>query len=228
MRGLVIMATGTEKKQDVKQTAPRRAGRPPKNETERIRDKILDVATVLFFAEGYGAASIEAIARRARVSKRTIYHRFQDKPAVFRAVVHRIVERLRPPDAAHLFEGSNLGDILHAIARAVLQASLSPQALSLHRIILAEATRFPELALIVNEQGTRREAITRIAGLLDREKPGHKHSSHDMLFAAEQFLQMVIAVPQRRAMGLGKSMGTAELDTWAKATVSLFLRGYQG
>ena len=39
---------------------------------------------------------------------------------------------------------------------------------------------------------------------------------------------MVVAAPQRRALGLGQPMTAAELDAWAKDTVDLFLKGYQG
>ena len=38
-------------------------------------------------------------------------------------------------------------------------------------------------------------------------------------FAAEQFLQLVVALPQRRA--LGTPMTEAELDTWADDCVNL-------
>ena len=34
-------------------------------------------------------------------------------------------------------------------------------------------------------------------------------------FAAEQFLQLVVSLPQRRALGLGEPMTEAELDAWA-------------
>jgi AcrR family transcriptional regulator len=59
----------------------------------------------LFLSLGYGATSIEAVARRARGSKRTFYHRFHDKPELFVAVVHRIIDRLRPPADFPLLEG---------------------------------------------------------------------------------------------------------------------------
>jgi len=42
---------------------------------------------------------------------------------------------------------------------------------------------------------------------------------------AEQFLQMVLSVPQRRALGLGPPMTGAEQDRWARDTVDLFLDG---
>lgn len=219
----MVMATGTRKR-----ITPRRTGRPPKDETQRIGDKILDVAAVFFFTEGYGATSIEAIARRARIAKRTIYHQFKDKPALFRAVVHRVIKRLHPPDVAHLFEGKSIEDILCGLAHAILNASLSSEALALHRIVLAEATRFPELALIMNEQGARREAVQRIANLLERKSGTTRGKPKNTLFAAEQFLHMVTASPQRRALGLGQPMSAKELDAWTKDTVTLFLKGYQG
>ncbi|HKF70791.1 MAG TPA: helix-turn-helix domain-containing protein, partial [Stellaceae bacterium] len=65
---------------------------------ERIREQILEIATPLFLTQGYGATSIEAVAKRARMSKRTVYSRFRDKAELFGAVVHRLVERMRPPN----------------------------------------------------------------------------------------------------------------------------------
>jgi TetR/AcrR family transcriptional repressor of mexJK operon len=210
--------------------AQRRGGRPPRLEAEQIREQILDVAAPLFLTEGYGATSIEEVARRARMSKRTVYSRFRDKAELFGAVVHRLVERLRPPNAAtdQFFEGGSLETILERLARFILRAALSPSALALHRVILAEATRFPELAEAVNQEGTRREAIHRIAKLLEREDPAGGLRPAKAEFAAEQFLHMLVAAPQRRALGLGTPMTAEALDAWARDTVDLFLRGCRG
>src|SRR5579862_5522424 len=121
-----------------KHAPPRRGGRPSKQQAERIEDEILDAAADLFFAEGYGAASIEAIAKRARISKRTFYHRFNDKAEVFKAVVHRVIDRLRPPSESVplLFEGLTIEDILNKLARVIVRAALSPGALAVHRVVL--------------------------------------------------------------------------------------------
>src|SRR5947209_19814422 len=53
----------------------RRGGRPSREQAALLGERILDTATELFLAEGYGATSIEAIAQRAGISKRTFYHR---------------------------------------------------------------------------------------------------------------------------------------------------------
>lgn len=208
-----------------RRAAPRRGGRPSRAAAEQLGETILEAATELFLSEGYGVTSIEAVARRARISKRTFYSRFRDKAELFGAVVHRVVERLRPPGDAGLFEGDSLEQILTRLARVILRAALTPQALALHRVILAEATRFPELAAVVTERGGSREAVTRIAALLEREARAGRLALEDASFAAAQFLQMVVALPQRRALGLGTAMTPPELESWARDTVALFLNG---
>lgn len=205
-----------------------RGGRPSREEAAQLRDRILDAATELFFAQGYGATSIDAVALRARISKRTFYHRFDDKAALFGAVLHRIIEGLRPPASMPLLAGKDLRDILRRLAGIILHAALTPQALALHRLIVGESARFPKLAAAVTTEGGTGEAITLIAALLARETRADKGSIADPRFAAEQFLQMVLTIPQRRALGLGKPMTPAELAHWTRDVVDLFLDGACG
>jgi len=216
-------------KEIVKQE-PRRGGRPSRAEAGKIEDKILDAAAALFFSEGYGATSIEEIARRAQISKRTFYARYDNKPDIFRAVVRRVIQRLRPPDKAtdQLFRGTDAREILHRVAPLILRASLSPDTLAMYRTVMAEAVRFPELAIILTEQGARQEAIRRIAEILQQEAKTKNLALADPAFAAEQFLFMVTGAPQRRALGLGTPMTSDELNAWARDTVDLFLKGCWG
>jgi len=208
---------------------PRRGGRPSRAQAQQLGERILDVATQLFLAHGYGATSIEAVAQRARISKRTFYHRFADKPALFSAVVHRIIERLRPPAGVQLFdEGSDLRAILEQLAALIVRAALSPQAIALHRLIVGESGRFPKLAAAVNREGASEEAIRFIAGVLEGEARAGRLKLDDPTFAAAQFLYMAMAIPQRRATVLGEAMPPRELDAWARKVVNLFLNGCRG
>jgi len=204
---------------------PRRGGRPSREAAALLGERILDVATELFLAEGYGATSIEAVAQRARISKRTFYHRFPDKAALFGAVVHRIIEGLRPPADTPLYECGSLEEVLRRLARLILRAVLTPTALALNRLMVAEAQRFPELAAIVAREGGRAEVVGHIALLLEREARVGTLAIDWPEFAAEQFLQLVVSLPQRRALGLGTSMTKTELDAWADDCVNLFLNG---
>jgi len=205
-----------------------RGGRPSRAEALRLRQRILEVATELFLAQGYGSTTIEAVAARAGISKRTFYHRFDDKSVLFAAVVHEIIGQIRPPADVPLIEGATLRDVLRRLAGMILHAALAPQAIALHRLVMAESARFPELVRAVHGDGSTREATILIGGLLAREMRDSKLSAENRAFAAEQFIFMVVALPQRRAMGFGTPMTAAELDAWADKTVNLFLNGCRG
>lgn len=205
----------------------RHGGRPSRAAALELRDRILAVATDLFLTEGYGSTSIEAVAGRAGISKRTFYHRFDDKAALFAAVVHRIIEQIRPPPEVPLLEGATLQEILRRLAGLILRAALSAQAIALHRLVTAESVRFPNLVRAVYDEGAQ-EATVLIGDLLARELRDPRLTVELRSFAAAQFLHMVVAQPQRRIMGLGAPMTPSELDAWADDTVNLFLNGCRG
>lgn len=62
-------------------TAPR--------DPERTRERILTAALKEFAAQGFAGARVDAIAHRARINKRMLYHYFGDKEALFREVLSR-------------------------------------------------------------------------------------------------------------------------------------------
>jgi TetR/AcrR family transcriptional repressor of mexJK operon len=227
---IVLVATRIRvgKKESVQVKAVKKSGRPPLADALKLRARILEVATELFLEQGYGSTSIEAVASRAGISKRTFYDRFDDKAALFAAVVHYIIEHIRPPATVPLLAGANLPQILRRLAGLILQAALSPPAIALHRLVTGESSRFPELASAVEKDGGQAEATALIAGLLERELPKIKLTAQDLVFAAQQFIYMVVAVPQRRATGFGVPMTAAELELWGDKAVTLFLEGFKG
>ncbi len=202
----------------------RHGGRPTRDEAAALGDKILDAATVLFLSDGFGATSIEAVARKARISKRTFYHRFEDKAALYRAVVHRLLQRWLPQFEEIFDAPAPLAIVLERSARRMLSVALTSEALALRRLLLSEAERFPELVDIVIAQGARR-GIERIAALLDDERRAGTIAFEDSIFAATQFQEMVLATPLRRAMGFGAPMTEAEQAKWAQQCVTLFVGG---
>ena len=61
------------------------AGRNPR----QSRARILEAALKEFAAKGFDGARVDAIARRARINKRMLYHYFGDKEGLFREVLRR-------------------------------------------------------------------------------------------------------------------------------------------
>src|ERR1700761_5079565 len=166
-------------KTPLKKRGIKKGGRPQRADGLKLRDTILGVATELFLEQGYGATSIESVAARAGVSKRTFYDRFPDKAALFAAVVHGIIDHIRPPPDVPLLAGGSLPEILKRLAGLILKATLSPQAIALHRLVTGESSRFPELASAVENSGGQAEALALIAGLLAREMPNIQLSPQD-------------------------------------------------
>lgn len=204
------------------QAPARRGGRPTREDAAALGERIVAVATRLFLEQGFGATSIEGVAAAAGISKRTFYHRFRDKPDLFRAVVRRLIARWTPPEAATP-ENGPIEAGLARMGQRIVAAALSPEALQLYRLLIAEAPRFPELAAIVNEQSAA--GWRNLAQMIEREiEPAHLAAA-DPAFAAEQFVNMVLAGPRRRALGLGTPMSAAELERWIERTVALFLDG---
>jgi TetR/AcrR family transcriptional repressor of mexJK operon len=186
------------------------------------------VATELFLTEGYGSTTIEAVAQGAGISKRTFYHRFEDKSALFAAVVHRIIQDIRPPADVPLIQGATLRENLRHLAQLILRAALAPRALALHRLVTGESARFPSLMRAVYDEGTEQEAVDLISALLLGGLQGTSLTDAQSTFAAQQFIQMVVVLPQRRAMGLGAPMTAKQLTAWAHDAVDLLLEGCQG
>ena len=72
---------------------------------------ILDAAGALFLDEGYPAVSMDAVARRAGVSKATLYAHFESKEALFAAIVAAGCQRMTA-------EAEALADVLAIWPRA--------------------------------------------------------------------------------------------------------------
>jgi AcrR family transcriptional regulator len=82
------------------------------------RDAIIDSALSLFLKRGYRKTSIDEIAERAQVAKRTVYLHFDDKEAVFLAVIDHLGCLVRARCDAALQSGGDaaarLGELLNA------------------------------------------------------------------------------------------------------------------
>lgn len=82
---------------------------PATRDPERTRAKILRAALREFAAKGFAGARVDAVARRAAINKRMLYHYFGDKEGLFREVLRRkISERQSLTEVAPKNPGENL------------------------------------------------------------------------------------------------------------------------
>ena len=203
--------------------ARRTGGRPTAHAAALLETTILNAATTAFLADGYAATTIEAIARACGVAKRTIYARWSGKPALFKAVLQRLMTRWLV-DAGDWGEAADLETTLNDAAARILAIALTPEAVALNRLLIAESARFPELPLIMHQTGAA-EGRRRIAAMLDHAIAQGVISPTDTAFAAEQFFHLILTGPQQRALGLGPKLDEQQVEVWRKASVALFLTG---
>jgi AcrR family transcriptional regulator len=198
-------------------------GRPTADAALRLDETILDAATAAFLRDGYAVTSIEAIARACRTAKRTIYARWPGKPALFRASVERLIARwMTSTDAWQI--GEDLESALRRAATHILSVALTPEAIALHRLLIAETIRFPELPILLREAGAQ-AGVTRLAALLGEAGARGMLPPIDAGRAAEQFMHLLLAGPQRRALGMGPPLDAQQIITWRDDAIRLFLHG---
>jgi len=106
---------------------------------------IVAAATDLFTHSGYGAVSMDAIAARAGVSKRTVYSHFPGKDVLFAAVMTRHCGKVSGGDVWTLDPEIEPRQMLTDRGLRFLRLITSPEAIALFRTVTADAQRFHEL-----------------------------------------------------------------------------------
>ena len=123
-----------------------RGGRPTQQEAERRHRTLLQTATRLFLKSGWDGTSIDEISRQSGIAKRFIYARYADKAALFVGALQRFIEEHAGALLTSEPSPKDVEQGLYALGRRMLDLALRPEALTFHRLFIAEAHRFPELA----------------------------------------------------------------------------------
>jgi TetR/AcrR family transcriptional regulator, mexJK operon transcriptional repressor len=202
---------------------PSEAGAPPlggKAET------ILAAAKRAFLANGYGAACMDMIAREAGVSKATVYAHFAGKEELFGAVMGRECERYFARFSAGELDPHDVRGSLAVLGRRFLDLVLSPDAIALHRIIVAEVSRFPALGQVFWQAGPERERV-QIEGFLRSAVAAGALSLADPRRGAEQFVALVRGdIHLRQLLRLDPEPGDREIAAAAAAAADTFIRAF--
>ncbi|MBI5264039.1 MAG: helix-turn-helix transcriptional regulator [Bradyrhizobium sp.] len=196
-------------------------GRPRADDVRKLNGNILAAAGELFLEHGFDAASMDAIAARARISKRTLYSRFADKSSLFNTVIYDLLGRILVPiETIHDSDGE-LEAVLLTLARDLVVNALKPELLAVHRVITFETQRRPEFGQWINDT-RRKPAIHLIAGILERHRDKLRVADFDE--AAEQFANLTFDSCLRLG-SVGSTFTPREITDRARAAADLFLAG---
>ncbi|GHC58354.1 TetR/AcrR family transcriptional regulator [Roseibacillus persicicus] len=114
--------------------------------SERKRLAIIQAAIHEFNAAGFSAATMNEIAARAQVSKRTIYNHFENKEALFRTISEQVCESVSRATEMAFDPERSVEDQLTELAKKQIDLVTSKDFLTMIRVTLPARMRSPELA----------------------------------------------------------------------------------
>lgn len=189
-------------------------------------EAILAAAERAFLAGGFGAVTMDAIARAAGASKATVYAHFTGKEELFGAVVAHVSERRFGGFSAEALDPVDIEASLTTIARRFLDLVLSPEGIALNRIIVGEVTRFPALGQVFWAGGPERQRA-QIEAFLRRAAAAGSLAVPDPRLAAEQFAALARGeIHLRSLLRLEDPGDPAAHDAAAASAVATFLRAF--
>jgi AcrR family transcriptional regulator len=167
-----------------------------------------------------------AIAARVGGSKATLYNYFPSKESLFAALVRRECEEQLIAPLIQQGASEDPAEGLRQIGARFAAFTLSERALSLYRVVLAEACRFPDLGRAFYDNGPRRTAAL-LAEWIAEHRAGGRLAVEDASLAADQFMDLCRAGLVHRALwNIAPPPTEADLVRTVDAAVGVFIAAY--
>jgi TetR/AcrR family transcriptional regulator, mexJK operon transcriptional repressor len=190
-----------------------KAGRPTRDQAQARDVAMLETALDHFLDLGFERTTIESIARSVGMTKRTLYVRYPDKVALFRAAVGLAIDRFAvSQEQIAATERDDIEETLMAFAWLRIEQVMTPNGLKLQRIINESY-----------EVGAG-PSVRFLASVLARETAAGRLAVLEPERAAVVFLSMVVSGPVRTIV-IGNQLSRDEIEDRLRYAVRLFLDG---
>jgi TetR/AcrR family transcriptional regulator, mexJK operon transcriptional repressor len=170
-------------------TASATPGRRPGRPAGLQGAELLAAAREVFLEFGFGGATMQEVAKRARISKASLYREHESKDELFAAVVTDWAAQGRGamrPHLDRLFAADDVRGALLELAATLQAAVLAPDVVRMRRLVAAESDRFPEAAAAYLADSWTRNIAALADTIAALAAEGRVHAT-DPLLAAHQF-----------------------------------------
>jgi AcrR family transcriptional regulator len=166
--------------------------KPPKwrRRPEHRPQQIIEAALETFGECGLAKARLDDIAKRAGVSKGTIYLYFPNKEELFREVVRQTAVAAIESGERTVTQGTPT-DQLFAAMRGYWAFVRSPIFNTLHRLVLGELHQFPDLARFYADEVVAR-GLKLLSGIIRRGVDTGEFRQVDPVIAARMLVAMTV------------------------------------
>ena len=187
---------------------------------------IVDTAQKLFFKHGFDETSLEMIINETGGSRRSIYNDFGNKQGLLIAVIERHLDektQMLTTINRELPIAAALNDLCFRFAQSMLSETL----ISLHRLIVQQVVKLPELGDMVFERGPMK-AVLPLAQYLEELTITKELTVPDAHFAAQMLLEMSKARLHTRSLLLPNTLASdEEIKSQVAQAVSIFLKAHR-
>ena len=201
---------------------------PNSKGAQRIKD-LTRIAAELFLERGFEAVAVDDLIAKAGGSRRNIYSHFGGKDGLFVEAIQQLCAELSEPITQLVIDSEDFRHGLETFGHALLRAVLAPRTLELHRLMIAEGKRFPELAQTIYFKGHMQSAEVLSRWIAGRQAAGLDLSCTHLLplNLARQFVSLLVAEPQLRALTgiMAVPIPEAEARNIVSMAVDVFLKG---
>jgi len=195
-------------------------GRDPHQRRDR-REEILQASLHLFATKGFHGTSMRDIARSADITEGLIYHYFENKRDLFRAIIdeHSFLPLLRT--LPQLAEQLDLRGLLIVLARGFFD--VLKQNTQLARLLLQEVQVFPEEkeAFFADAVG---ESIQELSQILADRMNERARTKVDPDIAARLFFNSLLAFFVEQEILGGKHMLPVDESAYIEHLVDMFVK----
>lgn len=188
------------------------------------RAAIIETATDLFLEYGYDGTSIDMIANKAGISRQTIYNQYENKEALFSAIIDDQMQLILSPLTSPIGQTGKLRSNLLAFARHLVTTLLHPRTKALYQLAIGETRRFPILGQKVYAIGVEKAEDELASYLLNQSKL----KLTDPKIAAQQFFSLVsYPVDIKIIFGIQVCHNDKMLDKQINAAIDTFLSAFR-
>jgi len=194
--------------------------------TEKKRLDILAAAQEEFKEKGFLGASMDSLAKRAEVSKRTVYNHFPSKEVLFHNIVKQLCDSFSQAVNIEYHCNKPLAEQMYIAAMSEIQLLASDCFRDLNRITLAEFIRSPELASSTLEHlGQQKDGLH---VWINEAINNGRLKTVDADYAAQQFLGLIKASAFWPQLLMNQDFPTSEQQKIiADDAVLMFLARYE-
>jgi AcrR family transcriptional regulator len=192
--------------------------------TDDRRQAIMAAAWGAFREKGFERTSMSEISQRVGGSKGTLYRYFKTKDALFAAALQQAMQERADAVFAQMTSAEELCTRLLGFARAYMDLRMTPDAIAVDRILIAEADRSALGA------GLRAQFILpqwrRLARLFEQEMAAGRLRKADPYAATMHFRGLVEADVLERRLHGDAFIEAAQVEAAVNGGVEAFLRAY--